>query len=79
MSYIAPKIDSFSVHLSNPKDILVSRCRSMMLDIAIKQSYNTESSPTYYTGVAVQLENSLVVDMASEVPFINQISGDYNG
>jgi hypothetical protein len=51
----------------------------MMLDIAIKQSYNTESSPTYYTGVAVQLENSLVVDMASEVPFINQISGDYNG
>jgi hypothetical protein len=51
----------------------------MMLDIALKSSYSVEASPTYYTGVAVQLENSLVVDMASEVPFINQIAGDYNG
>jgi hypothetical protein len=81
MSSYNPIIDSYELIISNPKDMLVARCRSMMLDIATKGSYKIEFSPSYYRGVAVSLENTFVVEALSELKFSDQISGygDYNG
>ncbi len=81
MTVYQPVIDSYELHLANPKDILVSRCRNLILDLAIKGTHSTEFSPPYYRGVAVSLENTFVIEAASEVKLSDQITnyGDYNG
>jgi hypothetical protein len=76
MAYFEPKIDHSEVVLANPKDVLISRCRNMMLDIALKKTHNIGYSPTYYRGLALSLENTFIVESASEVDLNKQLEGN---
>ncbi len=80
MTVYQPKVDAYELCLPNPKDILVTRCRNMMLDLALKGTHKIEYSPNYYRGLAVSKENTFVVEVASELSFTDQITnhGDYD-
>jgi hypothetical protein len=81
MSNIKPKVEYSTIYLSNPKDILVHKVKSLMIDLQIKNSHKIDTAPQYYTGVAMLLENSFMAEVASTIPVSTQIEGygDYDG
>jgi hypothetical protein len=81
MTIFKPTSQYKEIYLSNPKDVLVHKVRSMMVDIDIKGSHKIDLAPQYYTGVAVLLENSFMGEVASTIPISKQTQGfgDYDG
>jgi hypothetical protein len=81
MSNIKPTIEYSDIYLSNPKDVLAHKVRSLMVDLQIKKSHKIDTSPQYYTGVAMLLENTFLAEVASTIPVSQQMEGygDYDG
>ncbi len=81
MSKSEPKLDYSELYLTNPKDVLSHKVRTMMFDLYLKGIHNIDFSPQYYTGTGLQLENSFLIDGASTIPVTDQIlgNGDYDG